>query len=479
VNRAITRVFLVGVALFVALLANLSWIMVARAGWYRERPENRRAIAQELKIPRGRLLGFDGSVIAGRERRSGFYRRTYPQGPLAPQFIGYDSVQYGRSGVEAALNDVLTGRSGSAGAQGLLDRLLGRRPEGADVRLTLVPAVQKAAQQALAGRKGAVVVLDPRTGALIAAASAPGYDPARLEDAWPRLSRDPAAPLLDRCTQGLYVPGSAFKVVTAAAALESGKVTPQTRFVDTGTYVVFGGKVTNYGGAVYGPHDFTTALTLSVNTTFARVGDTLGRRRLVEAMRRFGFYEVPPLPLPAGEVMASGRYRDGRLLSPDAYFDRLAVAWLACGQERLLATPLQMALVAAAVANDGRVMRPYFVQEVRTPAGKVTQTARPAAWRRAMSPATAQTLNVMMQRVVNAGTGTAAALQGVPVAGKTGTAERGDGTNLAWFIAFAPADDPRVALAVVLEDTMATGGEVAAPVAAAVMREALRQPALP
>ena len=478
-NRAMSKVFVITVVLFVALIVNLTWIMGVRAQWFQDRPENKRSIAKEMKIKRGDILGYDGSVMAGTERRSGYYHRRYPNGTLAPQLLGYDSVRYGRSGIEAQLNDELTGQASDLGVQNWVDKLLGRRPKGADVRLTLVPAVQKVAQSELQGQKGAIVVLDPTTGALIASASAPTYDPANLEDRWAELSKDASAPLLNRPTQGLYVPGSAFKVVTASGGLDTGRVTPDTEFVDTGTYVVFGGKVTNYGGAVYGPNDFTTALTLSINTTFAKVGNLLGRKRLITAAERYGFYQKPPLELPAGEVVASGRYGKKGLLAPDAFMDPLDVAWAACGQEQLLATPLQMALVAGGVANGGRVMKPYYLQEIVTPDGRVVRTTQPEQWLVATKALTASELNLMMQRVVNAGTGTAAALEGIQVAGKTGTAEKGDGTNLAWFIGFAPADDPQVAIAVVIEDTQSTGGEAAAPLAAAVIKAALAQPALP
>jgi peptidoglycan glycosyltransferase len=474
-----SKVFVITAVLFVALIINLTWIMTVRAEWFRDRPENKRSIAKEMRIKRGDILGYDGSVVAGTERRSGYYYREYPRGAFAPQLLGYDSVRYGRSGIEAQLNDELTGRATDLGVQSWVDKVLGRRPKGADIRLTLVPAVQKVAQQELRGQKGAIVVLDPKTGALIASASAPSFEPGYLEDRWPRLSSDPTAPLLNRPTQGLYVPGSAFKVVTASAGLDSGKVTPETEFVDTGTYVVFGGKVTNYGGAVYGTNDFTTALTLSINTTFAKVGNLLGRKRLVAGMQRYGFYQTPPLELPAGEVVPSGRYGKRGLLPPGAFMDPLDVAWAACGQEKVLATPLQMALVAAGVANGGRVMKPYYLQEVVTATGEVVREAQPQQWLAAMKPLTAGELSVMMQEVVNAGTGTAAALEGIQVAGKTGTAEKGDGSNLAWFIGFAPADDPQVAVAVVIEDTQSTGGEAAAPLAAEVIRSALAQPALP
>ena len=237
--------------------------------------------------------------------------------------------------------------------------------------------------------------------------------------------------------------------------------------------------MTNYGGEVFGPNDFTYALTASINTTFAKVGNLLRRKRLIAGAQRYGFYQKPPLPLPAGEVVASGRYGKKGLLSPDAFMDPLDVAWAACGQERLLATPLQMALVAGGVANGGRVMKPYYLQEVVTPDGRVVSKAQPEQWLVATKAITASQLNTMMQNVVNAGTGTAAALEGIQVAGKTGTAEKGDGTNLAWFIGFAPADDPQVAIAVVIEDTQSTGGEAAAPLAAAVIKTALAQPALP
>jgi penicillin-binding protein A len=479
VNKAMSRVFIVTVVLFVALIANLTWIMAVRAQWFQDRPENKRSIAKEMKIKRGDILGYDGSVIAGTDRKSGYYYRDYPSGTVAPQLVGYDSVTYGRSGIEAQLNDQLTGQSTDLGVQNWVDKLLGRRPQGANVKLTLVPGVQKVAQQELQGKKGAIVVLDPKTGALIASASAPTYDPANLEAQWARLSKDTDAPLLNRPTQGLYVPGSSFKVVTGSAGLDTGKVTPDTPFVDTGTYVVFGGKVTNYGGEVYGANTFTEAMTFSINTTFAKVGNTLGKKRLIAGAQRYGFYQTPPLPLPAGEVVPSGRYGKNGLLPPTAFMDPLDVAWAACGQERMLATPLQMALVAGGVANGGRVMKPYYLQEVVAPDGHVVQKAQPEQWLVATKAATASQLNTMMQSVVNAGTATNAALQGIQVAGKTGTAEKGDGTNLAWFIGFAPAEDPQVCIAVVIEDTQSTGGEAAAPLAAAVMKTALAQPSLP
>jgi penicillin-binding protein A len=478
VDRAISRVFIVGAILMVALMANVVWIQVIHAGSLRRAPENHRVVAQQLRVKRGLILGFDGSTIAGDARRSGFYYRTYPQGPVAPQIVGYDSARYGQAGIEASMNGYLNGSH--AGTQGLIDRLLGRHTPGANVRLTIVPAVQKVAQSALGAQVGAIVALDPTTGAIIAAASTPSYDPARIDTSFPTLIKRPGAPLLSRVTQGLYPPGSSFKVVTATAALNLGKVTPTTPFDDTGVYQIYGGKITNYHGEVFGAHDFTKALTDSINTTFAKVGTLLGQQALVAQMKAYGFYQRPPLELPLGMVYPSGRYAGGypRLLPTGAAMDPLAVAAAAIGQEKVLATPLQMALVAAGVADAGQVMTPYLVQRVTSSGGAVLQQAAPSLWTTATSPATAQTLNVMMQQVVNAGTGTAAALQGIQVAGKTGTAQRG-ASNVAWFIAFAPANDPKVAVAVTIENTLFTGGDVAAPLAAQVIKAALAQPALP
>ena len=479
VNRAVSRLFLIAVVLFVAVIVNLTWIMVVRADWYADRPENRRGLVAELRVKRGDIVAFDGSAVATSKRRAGYYYREYPQGVLAPQLIGYSDERYGRSGLERQYNSELTGQTEQLNVDYWVDRLLGRRHDGADLRLTLVPAVQRAAQAQLQGKQGAIVVLNPATGALIASASAPAFDPAGLEEDWKRLTTDEDAPLLNRATQGLYQPGSSFKVVTATAGLADGTVTPTTSFVDTGAYSVSGGKVTNYGGAVYGRHDFATALTRSINTTFGKVGVELGQRRLLAAMEGFGFHAVPPLALPEGEVRASGRYRGGELLSTGANMDSLAVAWAACGQERILATPLQMALVAAAVANDGRVMKPYAMQSIVSASGEVLARAEVEEWVTAMDSATADKLSAMMEGVVTSGTGTAAAIPGVRVAGKSGTAEKGDGTNLAWFIAFAPAGDPKVAVAVVVEDVQTTGGATAAPIAGTMLAAALEQKRLP
>ena len=390
--------------------------------------------------------------------------------------MGYDSVRYGQTGIESSLNGYLSGAN--VGTQGLIDRLLGRHSPGANVELTIVPAVQKVAQSALGAQVGAIVALDPNTGAIIAAASAPSYNPATIDASFARSPRTPtrrcsaAAPRAStrRARRSRWSPRP-----PPSTSARSRRPPPSTTPAST---TIYGGKVTNYHGEVFGAHDFTKALTDSINTTFAKVGTLIGQAALIAQMKAYGFYQAPPLELPPGMVLPSGRYQGATLLSPAAAMNPLDVAWAAVGQENVLATPLQMALVAAGVADAGQVMKPYLVQRVTSSSGSVLQTAAPSLWTTATSPATAQTLNVMMQQVVNAGTGTAAALQGIQVAGKTGTAQKGS-SNVAWFIAFAPANDPKVAVAVTIENTLFTGGDVAAPLAAQVIKAALAQPALP
>jgi len=477
-NKAMGRVFMVLVVLFTALAANVVYIQVIRAKSLREKPQNHARILQEASVERGRILAYDDSVIAASRKKDGYWRRVYPKGVFAPQTVGYSSLRYGNSGLEAGMNEYLTGEAADLGLQGWLDKLLDRQVAGAEVRTTRVPAGQRAAQQARHGRRGAIVALDPVTGAVLACASAPAYEPAKLDTDYGRLSQRASAPLLDRALQGLYPPGSSFKVVTAAGGLQTGEVTPTTEFVDTGTYLVGGGKVVNYGDQVFGRHTFTQALTFSINTTLAKVGTELGQQRLIRYMRRFGFWVRPPLEVPTGAVSISGRYDGGTLLSPDAPMDDLAVAWAADGQEQVLATPLQMALVAGGVANGGQVMTPYLVDCVITAEGKEVRVTEPKMWKKAIDAKVAMELNEMMQQVVKVGTGTAAALYGIDVAGKTGTAETGD-SNQAWFIGFAPAGSPRVAVAVTVEKTPLTGGAIAAPMAAAVMKAALAEDRLP
>ncbi len=287
----------------------------------------------------------------------------------------------------------------------------------------------------------------------------------------PKLNTDPTSPLLDRGTQGQYPPGSTFKVVTAAAALDSGTITPDTLINAPGTLDVQGQPLQNDFTQDFGPIGLDTALTNSVNTFFAQLGEKVGESTLLDYMDRFGFNQTPPIDLPSDQVYRSGIYdtASGRFLGPN---DPIDLARVAIGQERLVATPLQMAMVAAAVANGGKEMKPQIWDRVIDPDGRVTKRMSPSEFSQPISAQTAAQLNTAMQGVVSGGTGTNAAIPGVAVAGKTGTAETpfnkscGGGTdeNQAWFIGFAPAEDPKIAIAATVECTTAFGNDVAAPI---------------
>jgi peptidoglycan glycosyltransferase len=474
VNRSIRRLYLTLAAGFGLLVLMLGWWQVVAADDLKDRPGNPQTIQAERLIDRGRILSADGRVLAAsravRERGQKVFRRLYPQGALAAHVVGYSSPQEGKTGIEETYNRYL---SGSFGTEPLLQRLNLSEKEGANVELSLDTRVQTVAEQQLAGRRGAVVALEPATGQVLAMASAPSFDLQRAVTAFDRIPTE-GQPFVNRAVQGLYPPGSTFKVVTATAALESEIYRPDTEFDDDGVFETPGGPIRNFGNDEFGRHTLQTALTNSINTTFATIGDVLGAETLGASMSAYGFGERPPVDLP--EVETSGRRRGGRVLPNDEEGED--TARIAIGQEQLAVTPLQMAMVAGAVANGGTVMAPRLMKRIVDRGGSVVQRAEPQEVGQALSAANAAALADMMEDVVREGTGTAAALSGagVRVAGKTGTAETDDpGRNQAWFIGFAPADDPAVAVAVVIEDTSGTGGVEAAPVAAQVIQAVLER----
>lgn len=473
-NRSLKRLYLAAVAGFVAAVAMLGYWQVVAAPDLRADAGNLQQIQRERLVDRGRITTADGQLLAAsravRVEGQRVFERVYRRGELAPHVVGYSTTREGRTGIESHWNSFL---AGSYGIQPILQRLELDEKRGADLRLSLDSRIQDAARTALSGRAGAVVALEPRTGAVTAMVSGPDFDLADVQSDFAAISAREGSPLFNRATSGLYAPGSTFKVVTATAGLGEGGLSPESVFDDTGTFATPGGPIRNFGGATFGEHTLSTALTRSINTTFARIGSTVGGDVMAATMRGFGFGETPPIDLPPGEVVASGRYdgRTARALSEDG----LDVARLAIGQERLAVTPLQMAMVAAAVANDGTVMEPYILDSARDRGGSVVYEKNPEDLGQAMSAGVAADLNAMMQNVVRDGTGTGASLAGITdVAGKTGTAETGDGgLNNAWFIGFAPADDPVVAVAVVIENTSGQGGTEAAPVAREVLAAAV------
>lgn len=472
-NQSIRLLYLTLAVGFAVLVLMLGYWQVVAAPGLLERADNPYTLEQQRLVDRGRIISADKKVLAEsvayRQRGTKYYRRYYPQGSLASQVVGYATPEQGATGLEQYYNRYL---AGSYGTGAILDRLRQETKDGADIRLTLDTRVQRTAEALLSGQRGAVVAIEPNTGKVLAVASSPGFDLNQVSTDFASIRRTSGAPLLNRATGGLYPPGSTFKVVTATAALASGTWSAGSTFDDKGVYVVDGKPIYNSGKAKFGLHNLTDALTFSINTTFAQIGDKLGGRTLGGEMNRFGFARPVEIDLPAGEVAVSGRYRDGKVLPNDQRDEDSAR--IAIGQENLQVTPLQMAMVSGAIANGGRMMRPYLVRRVITKDGVVVKQQRPEEVDSVSSAYIASEVGRMMQSVVSEGTGTQAGLAGLSVAGKTGTAETGDpNRNQAWFIGYAPAEDPKVAVAVVIEDTSGTGGTEAAPVAGEVLRTAL------
>jgi peptidoglycan glycosyltransferase len=472
VNRQIVKLFGLIVVLFAVLIGFTSYWAVFDAHALKQKEANKRPLLEQQQIRRGRILAADGTVIArsvAKGHGSGLrYVRRYPEGALYGHPIGYSFVRQGESEFEKYHNDELVGNESEFGS--ILDQLRGRNQEGDDVVTNIDPAAQRVALGDLeAAGFGAVVAIEPSSGRVRVLASNPPYDPNRVPEHLSSLNRDPTSPLLDRATQGQYPPGSTFKVVTAAAGLDSGTITPETTIDAPGELDVQGQPLQNDFTQSFGPISLDTALTNSVNTWFAQLGEQLGEETLFEYMDAFGFGSTPSIDLPSDQVYKSGIFEGGELLGRN---DPIDIARVAIGQERLAVTPLQMAEVAAAVANGGSLMKPQIWSRVVDPDGRVVKKLDPSQYSRPIDEQSAAELTTAMEGVVSEGTGTNAAIPGVPVAGKTGTAETpfnetcggGSEENQAWFIGFVPADEPKIAIAATVECTTQFGNDVAAPI---------------
>jgi peptidoglycan glycosyltransferase len=492
-NRQISKIALFALIMLAALIvATTYWQTWASAG-LADRQDNAIQRVAQFEIKRGRILTADGTVVASnvQVKRGGktLYFRRYPAQGLAAQVVGYSTQERSRAGLEREENAYLTASNANLGTvvDRLTDKLKGSTIVGNDVILTIRTKAQRVAESLLRGKCGAAVLLNPKTGAVLAMASSPTYDPNLIEkpNGYARIlnSRTSAcsgaSPLFNRATQGLYAPGSSFKTVTAAAALDSGVYTPDSRFFDPGYCIEYGKKVSNAGDPEaperFGNVNLVTAYQHSINAVFCEIGKKLGAAKVLDKAKEFGFYSVPPLEVPSDARSPSGLYNRSHLFGPKNPDTAVDPGRLAFGQERLLATPLQMAMVAAAVANDGVLMRPHVVKEVRSSNGKVVVHIRPKKYSQPMKPDTAAALNEMMVKVVQGGTGTKAQIPGVTVAGKTGTAETNKShVYTAWFIFFAPAEDPQVAGAVVVENQLnGFGGTVSAPIAKSLLEAIL------
>ncbi len=465
-TQPIVRLFGFVVVLFTLLIVWTTRWTVLEAKSLNNNPLNHRALIADERIKRGRILADDGTVLARSvPAGGGTWTRSYPTGPKFAQAVGFDSVQYGYAGLESHYRDQLKGTP--TGLNSVFGQLNGSQQVGNDVYTSLDPKAQQVAINDLVGRRGSVVALDPRTGAILAMYANPSYDDNR-----------PKNQTFDLSLQSQSPPGSTFKIVTTTAAIDSGRYTPNSTVNGNSPKTISGVPLANDLGQSFGNIPLTTALTYSVNTVFAQVAVALGIGPMTDYMKRYGFYAKPPLDYPANEMSTSKPYDPNGHPYPPGDLNE-DIGRIAIGQGGLLVTPMQMAMVVAAVANGGKLMAPHFATKVVNPDGQTVQTISPSVYNQVMKPFVAQEINQMMRKVVEEGTGQTAQLGGISVAGKTGTASIGRaGLNLTepWFVGFAPADHPTVAVAVTIEQTQGGfGATVAAPIARDVMRTLLSE----
>lgn len=494
-NNQINRLALVAVLLITALIVATTYWQAWAAGSLAAKQDNSIELVSQFEVSRGLILTSNGqTVIAAnkRKRQSGqtFFFRKYPLGGFAAQTVGYSTSAFSQTGLESSLNDYLTGATTnlSNAIQRTLNRLGGGTVYGDNVVLTINAPAQALAQKLLGDRCGAVVAMNPRTGAIYVMASSPTYNQNLINQSggYAKILKirgvcGDASALVNLTTDGLFTPGSTFKMVTAAAALDSGAFTPTSGFNDPGYCVEYGKHVSNAGNPdqngpeTYGHVTLAEGFQHSINSVFCNVGKQIGAKTILDYAKRFGFYSTPPLETPANQRVPSGLYQNNRLWFPKDPSTQVDPGRLAFGQERLQVTPLQMLMVGSTIANGGLVPRPYIVDKILGHDGSVVSATRASNLGRAIKPETAAELTQMMTSVVTGGTGTAAQIPGVQVAGKTGTAETGvNNVYTAWFVCFAPANDPKVAVAVVLEKQLnGFGGAVSAPIAKQILEKLL------
>lgn len=470
-NRLTRTVFLF-TALFAVLIGNITYIQVIKASEYQDMPSNNHTINKARFIKRGSIITADGLTLAESiQQADGTYARSYPNGNLAAHVVGYYSQQYGTMGIENTQNDTLTGSKDYSSWQNALNSLAGISEPGNSVQLTIDSRIQRAAEQALAGRVGAIVALDPRSGAVLAWASAPTFDNTNIQAAIEAANASGGADtsMYDRATLALYTPGSTFKVLTLASALENGLATLDTIYDSPGRMEIGGADVVSIGERGHGKISLAKAFALSSNTVFGQVADGLGAEKLVATARAFGY----------GQQLGLDFTTAASVMPNPEEMTEWELAWAGAGQPvgqghtpGPQATVMQNALMAATIANNGIAMNPYVVSQILAPDGTVLKTTRGHSLGQAVGSGTAEQVKQAMLDVVQNGTGSAAAIAGVKVAGKTGTAETNNANANSTFVGFAPYDTPTVAIAVVIEQN-AKGEESAAAVGGQVLRAAL------
>jgi peptidoglycan glycosyltransferase len=463
-NKRIKWTFLIIAGSFLFIIGNISYLSLFQAESILKRPENTRPLEEARKINRGAIITADHVILAKSQKYKTGYKRIYPKGSLAAHIIGFYSWKIGASGIEQTYNQYLSGYKNITSWSAWLKRIIEGEQRGYDVILTIDSSIQKTTEQAMEKvNRGAALVLNPKTGDILALVSRPSYEPDKIEKDWIKIKQDPTSPLLNRATQGLYPPGSTFKIITLAAAIDLGLATPQKIYRGPAVLKIYGGRVTNFAGRGYGSMPLHQAFALSINTIFAQVGLEIGGDMLTEYAQKFGFNQ---------ELQLDIKSKQSRIPASNT-MDKLEVAWTAVGQGRLLATPLQMALVTSAIANNGKIMRPRLVKEVRAYNGQVVKKFKPRLWLRPLSSSPAATIKDLMREVVKRGTGRRASLSHIEVAGKTGTAEsKKKRRPHAWFLAFAPVQDPQIVVTVLVENG-GQGGKIAASIARQILKATL------
>ncbi len=470
-NR-LTRTVILFTALFAVLIGNITYIQVFKASEYQDMPSNNHTITKARYIKRGSIITSDGLTLAESiQQEDGTYVRSYPNGNLAAHVVGYYSQQYGSSGVEATQDKTLTGSKDYSSWQNALNSLAGITEPGNSVKLTIDSRIQIAAQQALGSRTGAIVVLDPRTGAVLASASTPMYDNTNIQAAIEQANASGGSDtsMFDRATQALYTPGSTFKTVTLAAALENGTASLDSTYNSPGRMEIGGADVVSVNERGYGDITLDRAFAVSSNTVFGQVANQVGAERLVACAKAFGY----------GQSLGTDFSTAPSIMPDPSEMTEWELAWAGAGQPvgqghtpGPQTTVMQNAVVAAAIANNGIAMNPHVVAQILAPDGTVIKTTRDRSLGQAVSSTTADLVKQAMLDVVQNGSGSAASIPGVKVAGKTGTAETNNATANSTFIGFAPYDTPTLAISVVLEESNEDEATAAA-VAGQVLRAAL------
>lgn len=458
--KRIIAILVIICILFISLIVYLSYFQVFKADKIVNNSYNKRLWINEEKILRGSIIDRNGKILAYSEKSGDTYNRFYNYGNLYSHIIGYSYREYGKVGLELEYNKALLNISESTPLKELKNVVI-PNTEGNTLKLTIDHHLQAYSRDMLKGKKGAIVAMNPTTGEIYSMVSMPDFNPSTLKEDWNDIMEDGESPFLNRATSGLYTPGSVFKVIPTIAALETPGL--DLEYECTGSTKIDGYVLKDYGEKAHGKVNLEEALVRSCNSYFAEKGVQIGKDKIGEVADRFMINSPIPFDLPTAK--STFPYK-GNIGKTD-------IAAASIGQGKVLVTPLNMAMIASGIANKGEIMKPILVKEIISPEGRIVSTNHPQVLSKGTDIFVANEVKNMMVEVIKRGTGTNASIKNVRVAGKTGTAENPSGKTHAWFIGFAPAEDPKIAIAVVLEEDGTTGGKSAAPIARNIIIEAL------